>query len=370
MLTDPINNKKIRLLVLWSLVFSFLLAGCSENKKEDRSVTIHWEAGHAESIMIPRELLPGVPADSIEQSLHIQLAGINAPMLGEYMISDDSIVFRPLIAFTRGLKYEVRLYNKLINEFEIPSDGNNDPPEVISIYPSGDTLPLNLLKIHIAFSKPMQEGQSVSNIAVIKKGKDTIPSIFLDLQPELWNKERTTLTLWLDPGRIKRDLQPNRTMGLPLEQGAHYQLVIREGWRDAGGVSLPFTYSKEFVVSVRDSLSPGTERWTVYTPLSKGGEALKIDLHEPLDYVLLKNAIRIADDKGNSIKGVIETMDKETIISFIPSAVWTPGDYTIEIEARLEDLAGNNLNRLFDKDLLQKSTGAQKEIYRIPFHIQ
>ena len=66
----------------------------------------------------------------------------------------------------------------------------------------------------------MQEGQALENITVIKNGKDTIPSIFLDLQPELWNKERTILTLWLDPGRIKRDLQPNKKLGLPLELGA------------------------------------------------------------------------------------------------------------------------------------------------------
>ena len=40
---------------------------------------------------------------------------------------------------------------------------------------------------------------------------------FLDLQPELWNAEGTVLTLWLDPGRIKRDLIPNKELGIPLK---------------------------------------------------------------------------------------------------------------------------------------------------------
>ena len=42
----------------------------------------------------------------------------------------------------------------------------------------------------------------------------------------------------------------------------------------------------------------------------------------------------------------------------------------VEIESRLEDLAGNNLNRLFDKDITRKSTGEQNEIYKRSFHIQ
>ena len=60
------------------------------------------------------------------------------------------------------------------------------------------------------FSQPMQEGVSAEHICLVKGEKDTLKNVFLDLQPELWNHDRTMLTLWLDPGRIKRDLQPNR----------------------------------------------------------------------------------------------------------------------------------------------------------------
>lgn len=260
--------------------------------------------------------------------------------------------------------------NKLLSEIEIPSGNTHDAPEVMAIYPTSDTVPLNLLKIYIAFSKPMQEGQSLNNIVVIKNGKDTIPSVFLDLQPELWNKERTMLTLWLDPGRIKRDLQPNKKMGLPLEQGSGYQIVVRQNWRDTEGDSLAVAGYKDFIVGLWDSLSPAPGRWTIHTPKARSGELLKIDLHEPLDYLLLKNTVRIVDNKGNVINGVIETEAKERVLNFIPSVTWSPGYYTLEIESRLEDLAGNNLNRLFDKDLTRKSTGAPKEIYKRSFHIQ
>jgi hypothetical protein len=85
---------------------------------------------------------------------------------------------------------------------------------------------------------------------------------------------------------------------------------------------------------------------------------------------LLKNAVRVVDNKGIVVNGVIEIEAKETIVHFIPSAAWSAGDYTLEIESRLEDLAGNNLNRLFDKDLTKKSTGVPKDVYKRSFHIQ
>lgn len=370
MFTNTLNNKKIRVHILWSLVFSFLLVTCSEKKKENNSVTIGWNGNRAKSIIIPLELLSETPRDSIEQLLHIQLRNTNEPILGEYILTKDAVAFQPLIAFTRGLKYQIRLADKLLSEIEIPTDDTNAAPEVISIYPSGDTLPLNLLKIYIAFSKPMQEGRALENIVVIKNGKDTIPSIFLDLQPELWNKERTMLTLWLDPGRIKRDLQPNKKLGSPLQQDASYQIVIKQDWQGAEGISLSYTYRKEFVVGLRDSFSPDSDTWTIYSPKAGSKQALKIVLHEPLDYMLLKNAIRVVDNTGTVVNGVIEAEAAETILHFTPSAVWSAGDYILEIESRLEDLAGNNPNRLFDKDLTKKTSKAEKDVYKRVFNIQ
>ena len=379
MFIKTFNNKKIRFHILWSLVISFLLISCSEKKKENNAVTIEWEGNKAKRIIIPLELLPGTTQDSIKQLLHIQLSNTNAPMLGEFIVTNDAVSFQPLIAFTRGLKYQIRWTDKLLSEIEIPSDNTHPAPEVISIYPSGDTLPLNLLKIYIAFSKPMQEGLALENIFVIKnvrpddpvgRGKDTIPSIFLDLQPELWNKERTILTLWLDPGRIKRDLQPNKKLGSPLEQRAGYQIVVKQDWRDTEGVSLSHSYRKEFIVGLRDGLSPDPDTWRISIPKAGSKQPVNIELHEPLDYMLLKNTIRVVDNKGNVVNENIDIEAKETIVHFTPSVAWSAGDYTLEIESRLEDLAGNNLNRLFDKDLTKKNTGVQKDVYKRSFHIQ
>lgn len=84
MLTNPICNKKIRLHIIWGLVFSFLVAGCFEKEKEDHLVTIEWEGRQAKGIIIPVKLLPGISYNSIEQLVHIQLANSDTPILGEY----------------------------------------------------------------------------------------------------------------------------------------------------------------------------------------------------------------------------------------------------------------------------------------------
>lgn len=361
--------KKIRSYLRISLVFSFLLAACKENKKEDQQVSIQWEGNKATAIIIPRSLLDGTPIDSALQLVYVQLENSGADMLGDNSSTTDAILFQPIIPFTPGLRYKVYVAGKLITTLKIPVNENAAPPVIISIYPSGRDVPENLLKMYIVFSKPMQEGHAMENIVMILNEKDTIP-VFFDLQQELWNKERTILTLWLDPGRIKRGLQPNEKTGIPLQRGQDYRLVVKSGWRDTEGQTLNALYSQYLVVGERDSILPSIDRWEIIPPKAGSRDAIKIKLHEQLDYLLLKNAIRIIDENGNSFPGTIGVEADETEISFIPVETWHSGNYSLEAEARLEDLAGNNLNRLFDEDISTKKNTEQKPIHKRSFRIQ
>ena len=146
--------------------------------------------------------------------------------------TSDFATFKPLIPFTRGLRYRVTVNNKTIGIIEIPPAPASDEAKVIAVYPTLDTIPENLLKIYIEFSKPMREGEALQHLVLIKNGKDTLQSTFLDLDPELWNNDRTVLTLWLDPGRIKRGLQPNLAMGPPLTRGNKYTLIVKQEWKN------------------------------------------------------------------------------------------------------------------------------------------
>ena len=278
--------------------------------------------------------------------------------------------FKPLIPFTSGLTYEVSVAGKTIGKIEIPIPVYTDLPALTSIYPSQDTLPENLLKFYFEFSHPMREGQALKYITLIKNGADTVLGTFLDLQPELWNRDYTLLTLWLDPGRIKRDLQPNQRLGAPLEHAASYTLVVRSGWADTRGVVIAEDFIKNFLVAARDSIRPDLKQWSLKTPKSGTTDPLVILFTESLDRVLSSEAVRIISADGNPINGKTELKNEESVLEFTPESPWEKGTYSIECEVRLEDLAGNNLNRLFDRDITKDAEQSMQEKFTRKFVIQ
>jgi hypothetical protein len=203
----------------------------------------------------------------------------------------------------------------------------------------------------LIFSSPMVQGHSLQYIKLINEKGDSLPNTFLYLQQELWNEDGTELTVWLDPGRIKRDLIPNKKMGPPLIAGKHYKLFISGNWEDINGTSLSRSYTKNFVAAVRDSISPSPDKWEIRIPEKNTSTTLEISFGEALDHALLKHAIRIVDSGGAILNGTASIKDDQKTYLFTPVKPWSPGSYEILVEGRLEDLAGNNLNRLFDVDL-------------------
>ena len=66
----------------------------------------------------------------------------------------------------------------------------------------------------------------------------------------------------------------------------------------------------------------------------------------------------------------MELKDEETVLEFRPESPWAKGSYIIESEERLEDLAGNNLNRLFDRDITKETDHSTQKIFTRKFEIQ
>lgn len=342
----------IRLGKSLSLIFFvfLLLSSCKQNTSEE--ITIIWNDNHAIGISVPKSFLSEFPVDSINKLFQVHLESENSvAILGEHSIVGDKLLFKPLIPFSRGLSYEIIFRNRQIGKVKIPLPNAGDAPTLIVVYPSQDTLPENLLKLYLQFSRPMREGESQKHITLLNNHNDTIPNVFLNLQPELWNKERTVLTIWLDPGRIKRDLIPNQQMGNPLKKGERYTLIVSESWKDIQGLALQQSYNRRFIVGLRDSISPDPERWILGLPVAETYQALEVNFGESLDYFLLQETIRIIDGNRNRVTGNIQTSNEESKFKFIPDKQWQPGPYHLQVASHLEDLAGNNLNRLFDRDI-------------------
>ena len=351
-----------------NLLFFVLALTCACTSDKKTGIHILWENNKAKSIGIPKKMTPGFNNESIATFLKIRLLNDSIDILGNYRV-DNEIIFEPLIPFPPGFKYEVFYRNKMLGRFEVPVADTSDAPQLVAVYPQQDTLPENLLKWYFQFSKPMREGLSDQYIRLIKNGTDTLQDVFLNLQPELWNEDRTVITVWLDPGRIKRNLQPNQRLGAPLQQTGKYQLLVSKQWKDAQGVNLENDFKKLFIIGTRDSLSPDPGQWKIQTPKEGSLDPLIIILTEPLDHFLLLESMRISNTDGSVINGKFFVEKKDTYCRFIPAIPWVARDYQVIIEPKLEDLAGNNLNRIFDRDITKTKSPATKNDYRRIFRV-
>ncbi len=351
-------SKQIRSYLAYGLI-CFILTGifCCQTKPKNRIITVQWKDNKAIAISIPRSIIEGIPTDSGHGAFQVRLqtAG-NVPIMGEFNNTDTSVIFTPLIPFTRGLSYNVSMTGKLLGTVTIPEADSANAPSLIGIYPSSDSLPENLLKIHLYFSQPMREAQSGKYVSLIKNHTDTIKGAFLDLQPELWNEDRTMLTLWLDPGRIKRDLIPNRKLGAPLQKNETYRIAVSSAWKNQQGLKLTKSIGKFFIAVSRDSLCPQPGIWKISKPRDGTFQPLDINFKEALDYTLLSETLHVLASDGRKVPGKWKTTDHEKQIKFTPASAWRNGAYTLLVQTRLEDLAGNNINRPFDRDITQKTT--------------
>jgi hypothetical protein len=302
--------------------------------------------GSPVALEISKEIVPD-PNDST----FVFLKGASDPVLGTFTSNADILVFTPAVHLSRGNSYEVRRGGKVLASIEVKVDDSTAVPKLLAVYPSGDSLAENTLKMYLRFSEPMVEGTSLKHLHLIRNGTDTMHGTFLDLQPELWNEGGTILTLWLDPGRIKRDLIPNKTLGKPLSAGSNYTLVVSEGWKSKAAKATSEKFEKSFTTTGRDETSPAPERWEVVSPKANSLDPLIIGFGETLDYLVALNAIEVLNPTGQQMSGELTVGEREQSIQFVPVKFWETGKYVVRVEERLEDPAGNNLSRLFDQEI-------------------
>lgn len=345
----------------------FLLAMLSACDSHHDKIELAWDKNnHAAGILIPSYLLNVEAGIPIESSLKVTLADKGQNILGSLSEDGDAILFTPLIPLSPGLTYKIVQVGKVIGEIKVPLSNSKDAPQIVAIYPQGDTLPENTLKLYLEFSHPMLTGTAIDHITLLD-GKDTLRDVFLDLQPELWDTTGKVLTLWLDPGRIKRGLVLNRERGNPLKKADKYRLIVSSKWKDSRGLNLQ-EYAKEFVAGRWDDQQPDINKWQLNPPLSATSKPLIIKLNEPLDHYLLQESVTVLNARGIAVQGSISVSNSDSIWEFTPTQPWLAGKYTLRVDARLEDLAGNNLNKVFDRDVT-KQVKREELFYQRKFEI-
>ena len=300
------------------------------------------------------------------------------PVLGAYAVEPPVIRFTPRFPLVAGLSYAVHFDGAILHArwpvadaveapsidstFMLPQGVVLAPTVVAGVYPTTDTLPMNQLKFYLHFSAPMERGRAYAHLQLIdQQSGASVEASFVEIEPELWDPEQRRLTLLFDPGRIKRDVGPNRELGPPLQAGHAYRLVVDRRWRDATGRPLQDDFTKAFQVVEADRFMPDPDDWQWTAPTAETVDPLVLNFPEPLDHALLQRLITVHDGAGARIEGSVALGFKETQWSFTPAVPWEAGAYALHVETILEDLAGNTLRSLFDVDLTEAPASEVRE---------
>jgi hypothetical protein len=274
------------------------------------------------------------------------------PTAGRFEVLTDEVGFVPRFALVPGTSYALLLDGLEVSSATVPPRAANGLTRVVAVYPTAPRVPLNLLKVYVLFSAPMSEGHARAAVQV--RAADSgrfLEGVFLPMEPELWDRGRTRLTLLLDPGRIKRGLAPNLEIGYPLEAGVPIVLSVDRRFRDAQGLSLLKGLERSYDVgpAVRQHVKPAD--WRIEPPRVDSVEPLRVVFDRPLDRALLEHSLVVLDASSKAVGGRSAIGDGELSWSFRPSLAWRSERYTLSVDSRLEDLAGNSLVRVFDRDL-------------------
>jgi hypothetical protein len=305
---------------------------------------------------------------------------------GAYQVKDGVVRFQPRFPLVHGLAYravfEPRNWpnglkepkvprSKLVAQFTIPRPARAQATVVTEVYPSGNTLPENELKLYIHFSAAMSQGDSYRHIKLLNAAGKPIELPFLELREELWDPQRKRFTLLFDPGRIKKGLKPREELGPVLEAGKTYTLVIDRSWPDAEGEPLKASYRKVFRAGPAEDGRVDPKTWNVEAPGAKTKNALVVKFPRPLDHALLQRALWVTDAGGGMVEGRLAVSEAETCWRFTPAQPWREGAYALVADTALEDLAGNNMVRPFEVDVFRPiQRKIETKTVKVPFQVK
>lgn len=280
------------------------------------------------------------------------------PLLGKWEQVGDIQYFRPRFSFQQGRTYWVKWRDsngqEEIQSFVIPIRQELQTPSLQAIYPTTDRWPANQLKFYLQFDQPMREGVALQYIQLMDEKGEVVERPFLEMGQELWNQDHRQLTVWFDPGRIKTGLIPNEKYGPPLHPDRVYQLKVMTGFPAKNRKALQNGMVKTFQTTSRDQIRPNPADWKLDLPLAGTHQAIRAVFPEALDFGMLRAGLWIENEQGEPIEGSPEIGRAECSWSWIPTSAWEAGYYYLRIDEDLEDLAGNNLQRLFDTFIKEK----------------
>jgi len=303
-------------------------------------------------------------------------------VLGNYSVADGAVRFTPLFPFDEGRRYQVRFDTARLPGAAAdaggvvegvvgrPASATAPSTSVVAIYPSGEEVPENLLRMYVEFSGPMGRKSGVDYIRLLDYSGREIQGAVLPLDYELWSPDHTRFTVLFDPGRVKKGILPNREMGRPLETGRSVTLVVSREWRDEHGRPLKEDFKRTLRVGPpqEKALDPGS--WRIQPPAAGTRAGVVVTFPNALDHGLLLRALDVTVN-GQPVKGDIAIERGETTWTFTPADPWRAGSYQLLALDILEDPAGNQIGRAFEVENAQAvDKGPLAKTISLPFSVK
>jgi hypothetical protein len=206
------------------------------------------------------------------------------------------------------------------------------PAQLPRVQPSAGHVPANLLRISLAFARPV-EGGVLARLALLHADGSPVEAPFLP--EELWSPDGSILTLLLHPGRVKTGLHARDTLGPILVAGEAVTLTL-------DGRPL-----RTWQVDAADTEGPQVQSWRIAPVLAGTRQALVVALDAPVDGAAAGH-VGVADTRGRRLAGRAELGGGERQWTFTPARPWRPGRYRLMVRDTLEDAAGNRANGSFE----------------------
>jgi hypothetical protein len=227
----------------------------------------------------------------------------------------------------------------------------------VAIWPAASSLPANILRFYIEFSSPAEADFEREKLTLRTASGDLVPDAFLVLNEELWSPDGCRLTIFMEPGRIKRGMGTVAEHEPALVAGRSYRLEVAT----PGGVLV-----KDFSVlpAVTKPIAEG--EWAFVVPKAGSRQPLSIAFGRLMDNAILDDELEIRDPDGKRVNGVRQLRDGRTLL-LVPDSPWKHGHHQLLASPFLEDVCGNRVGEALDHRVGERQ---QSRVAGLMFFIQ
>jgi hypothetical protein len=270
---------------------------------------------------------------------------------GRLVRDGADLCFVPRFAFLDGRTYTVTVEGTTAAVLVRARPERPAVTRVTGIRPTAAEVPVNVLRFYVWFSAPMSEGCAAEQVRLARDDGSPIAGALLPTEHELWDASRRRLTVLLDPARIKRGLTGHQQAGYPLRPGEPFRLIVGTGFLDAQGLPLQTPAQRRYHVGGEERRHVDPASWVLTVPRAGTSEPLLVSFGRPLDHGLLARCLKVSGPAGQLVDGRARTGPGELSWQLAPRSAWASGAHQLAVDPIVEDLAGNSVSRVFDRDL-------------------